>query len=129
MPTYEYKCSACGHGFEEFQPISSKPIRKCPKCGKLAVNRLISTGGGIIFRGSAFYQTDYRSESYKAGAKKESNEGKPAAATDTKSAGTDKNDPASAAPAPAATASSTSNPPQKSEGKKSKLAPGNKAAP
>ena len=118
MPTYEYKCSACGHVFEEFQSISSKPIRKCPQCGKLAVHRLISTGGGIIFRGSGFYETDYRSEKYKADAKKESNNGKPA--TDTKPAGTEKKDAASVESKPAAAASSVATAPQKSDGKKPK---------
>ncbi|HMD54006.1 MAG TPA: zinc ribbon domain-containing protein [Phycisphaerae bacterium] len=71
MPTYEYRCSKCGHEFEEFQSITAKPIRKCPKCGRMAVNRLISAGVGVIFRGSGFYQTDYRSEKYKEAAKKE----------------------------------------------------------
>ena len=71
MPTYEYRCGKCGHEFEEFQPITAKPIRKCPKCGRMAVNRLISAGAGVIFRGSGFYQTDYRSDKYKEAAKKE----------------------------------------------------------
>ncbi len=68
MPTYEYRCDACGHKWDEFQSISSKPSRKCPKCGKLKAERMISAGGGIIFKGSGFYQTDYRSDSYKKGA-------------------------------------------------------------
>lgn len=71
MPTYEYRCEKCGHEFEEFQSITAKPIRKCPKCGKNAVNRLISAGAGFIFKGSGFYQTDYRSEGYKESAKKD----------------------------------------------------------
>ena len=119
MPTYEYKCSACGHGFEEFQSISAKPVRKCPQCGKLAVNRLISAGGGVIFRGSGFYETDYRSENYKAEAKKESNNGKPA--TDTKPEVTEKTAPAPAEHKSAAVASSVATVPQKSDGKKPKL--------
>ncbi len=119
MPTYEYKCSACGHGFEEFQSISAKPVRKCPQCGKLAVNRLISAGGGVIFRGSGFYETDYRSENYKAEAKKESNNGKPA--TDTKPVGTEKTAPDPAEHKSAAVASSVTTVPQKSNGKKPKL--------
>lgn len=69
MPTYEYKCEACGHAFEQFQSIMAKPTRKCPKCGKAKVRRLISTGGGMIFKGSGFYITDYRSEGYKASEK------------------------------------------------------------
>lgn len=68
MPTYEYACRACGHRFEEFQSITAGALRKCPECGKLRLQRLIGTGAGIIFKGSGFYQTDYRSESYKQGA-------------------------------------------------------------
>jgi putative FmdB family regulatory protein len=65
MPTYDYVCENCDHRFELFQSIKAKPIRKCPKCGKLTVNRLIGAGAGIIFKGSGFYETDYRSDSYK----------------------------------------------------------------
>ena len=65
MPTYEYLCDNCGHGFEKFQSIKANPLKKCPSCSKLKLNRLLGTGGGIIFKGSGFYQTDYRSESYK----------------------------------------------------------------
>lgn len=67
MPTYEYCCDACGHQFEQFQSISAKSLRKCPGCKKPSLKRLIGTGAGIIFKGSGFYQTDYRSESYKKG--------------------------------------------------------------
>ncbi len=88
MPTYEYRCEKCGHEFEEFQSITAKPIKKCPKCGKPAVKRLISAGVGIIFRGSGFYETDYRSDQYKQAAKKESEAGKPeTTATDAKADG------------------------------------------
>jgi putative FmdB family regulatory protein len=59
MPTYEYECEVCHHHFEEFQKITDKPIRKCPKCGK-KTKRLISRGGGFIFKGSGFYITDYK---------------------------------------------------------------------
>src|ERR1700723_1268236 len=69
MPTYEYKCDACGFKFEKFQSIKSAPTRKCPHCGKNRVKRLIGTGAGLIFKGGGFYITDYRSESYKSGAK------------------------------------------------------------
>jgi len=69
MPTYEYTCDACGHAFESFQSITAKPIRRCPRCGRLRVRRLISAGAGVIFKGSGFYQTDYRSEAYKKAAK------------------------------------------------------------
>jgi len=65
MPTYEYICESCGYEFEQFQTIKARPMRKCPRCGKASLKRLIGVGAGIIFKGSGFYQTDYRSESYK----------------------------------------------------------------
>ena len=68
MPTYEYRCHACDNKWEEFQSIKAEPTKKCPKCKKAKAERIISAGGGIIFKGSGFYQTDYRSESYKKGA-------------------------------------------------------------
>jgi len=71
MPTYEYICDNCGYEFEKFQSITSKPLRACPKCKKNQLKRLIGPGGGIIFRGNGFYQTDYRSEGYKKAAEKE----------------------------------------------------------
>ena len=64
MPTYEYQCDGCGHRFEKFQSMTDKPLTRCPSC-KGVLKRLISAGAGIIFKGSGFYQTDYRSESYK----------------------------------------------------------------
>jgi putative FmdB family regulatory protein len=69
MPTYEYHCDACEHNFDEFQSINDKPLKKCPKCGKPKLRRIFGAGAAIIFKGSGFYQTDYRSESYKAAAK------------------------------------------------------------
>ncbi len=71
MPTYDYECKACGHTFEKFQSITAPSVRKCPECGKLKVKRLIGTGAGIIFKGSGFYETDYRSDSYKKAAEKD----------------------------------------------------------
>ena len=71
MPTYDYECKKCGHRFEKFQSITAKAIKKCPACGKNSVRRLIGSGAGIIFKGSGFYQTDYRSESYHKAAKAE----------------------------------------------------------
>ncbi|MHC4877938.1 MAG: FmdB family zinc ribbon protein [Planctomycetota bacterium] len=68
MPTYDYQCGNCDHQWEEFQSITAKPKRKCPECGKLKAKRMIGPGAGIIFKGSGFYQTDYRSSSYKKGA-------------------------------------------------------------
>src|SRR5215471_17616348 len=83
MPTYDYKCDACGHAFEKFQSISAAPIKKCPKCGKMKVKRLIGTGAGLIFKGSGFYITDYRDSGYKDKAKAES--GSSDGKTETKS--------------------------------------------
>lgn len=71
MPTYDYQCSNCDHTFEEFQSITAKPLRKCSQCGKNTLKRLIGCGAGVIFKGSGFYETDYRSEGYKAAAKAE----------------------------------------------------------
>ena len=68
MPTYDYICDACKHTWEEFQSITAKPTKKCPKCKKQKAHRRIGGGGGIIFKGSGFYQTDYRSDSYKKSA-------------------------------------------------------------
>lgn len=70
MPTYEYECTSCGHVFERFQSITDKPLKRCPEC-RCKVRRLIGSGAGIIFKGSGFYETDYRSESYKQAAKRE----------------------------------------------------------
>jgi putative FmdB family regulatory protein len=71
MPTYDYICENCGHRFERFQSITARPIRICPACGKRELKRLIGPGAGIIFKGSGFYQTDYRSENYKNAEKSE----------------------------------------------------------
>ena len=107
MPTYEYKCDACGHAFEAFHSMTAAPIRKCPACKKLKVKRLIGTGAGLIFKGSGFYITDYRDKSYADKAKAESGSG---AATDgaaatTTAAGEAKGASADAEPsAPAAAA-------------------------
>src|SRR4029077_20282788 len=65
MPTYEYACKACKHRFEELQSFSEAPLKKCPKCKKKKLQRLIGAGAAIVFKGSGFYQTDYRSDSYK----------------------------------------------------------------
>ena len=70
MPTYDYKCLACDAQFEKFQGITAPPIEECPECGG-KVKRLIGAGAGLIFKGSGFYTTDYRSEGYKESAKKD----------------------------------------------------------
>jgi len=68
MPTYDYVCDGCGHAFELFQSMTDEVKKTCPKCKKKKLRRLIGTGGAIDFKGSGFYKTDYRSESYKKGA-------------------------------------------------------------
>ena len=78
MPTYEYECEACGHHFDEFQSMSEEPLTKCPKCNKKKLRRLFGTGAAVLFKGSGFYETDYRSESYKSAAKAETEAAKPA---------------------------------------------------
>ena len=72
MPTYDYVCDACDHSFELLQSIKDEPKKKCPECGKSKLRRLFGTGAAIIFKGSGFYQTDYRSDSYKQKAAAES---------------------------------------------------------
>ena len=71
MPTYDYVCDACGHEWELFQPITAEPVKKCPECGRRRARRLLGTGAAVVFKGSGFYQTDYRSESYKKRAAEE----------------------------------------------------------
>src|SRR6202171_6279756 len=95
MPTYEYQCDACQHNFDDFQGINDKPLKKCPKCGKAKLRRVFGTGAAILFKGSGFYETDYRSESYKAGAKADAEKNKPATDNGT----TGKTDTPAAAPA------------------------------
>lgn len=87
MPTYDYECDACEHAFELFQAINDPVKKKCPECGKNKLRRLFGTGGAIVFKGSGFYQTDYRSESYKKGAKeaKKASEGSSSESSKTSS--------------------------------------------
>lgn len=94
MPTYDYHCGGCGHEFETFQSITSAPLKKCPKCKTAKLKRLIGAGAALLFKGSGFYTTDYRSDSYKKSAESETKsvtppaetkkEGKPDAKTDVK---------------------------------------------
>jgi putative FmdB family regulatory protein len=100
VPTYEYECDNCGHQFEQFQSITAKPLRKCPKCKKIALNRLIGAGAGVIFKGPGFYATDYRSEGYKKAKESETKTAAPAKdtakkepETKTKPAKKDKSNP------------------------------------
>ncbi len=74
MPTYDYRCDGCGHEFERFQSMTAKVLRTCPECGERKLKRLIGAGGAVIFKGSGFYQTDYRSASYKKAAEADKKE-------------------------------------------------------
>lgn len=87
MPTYDYHCTACDHAFEEFQSMTAPLLKKCPKCGKNKLERLIGTGAALMFEGSGFYITDYRSDSYKksAEADKPASESKSEGKSETKS--------------------------------------------
>ena len=76
MPTYDYVCDACDHEFELFQSITEPAKRKCPECGKNKLRRLIGTGAAIMFKGSGFYKTDYRSDTYKKHAEADKSSGK-----------------------------------------------------
>ena len=101
MPTYDYECDACGHKFEEFQSFAAEKLTDCPQCHKPALRRLFGTGAAILFKGSGFYETDYRSDGYKDAAKKaDTAAAPPAAAPASPSTPT-------AAPAPAATPKTT----------------------
>ena len=102
MPTYEYRCEACGHELELFQNISEAPKKKCPACKRSKLKRKIGGGAGFLFKGSGFYLTDYRSDSYKKAAEADS---KPPASSSGDGAGDGKKDgKASAAPSKPATA-------------------------
>jgi putative FmdB family regulatory protein len=103
MPTYDYECDACGHTFELFQGITEPVQKKCPNCGKLKLRRLFGTGAAVVFKGSGFYQTDYRSESYKKGAEKDkpASESKTESKTESKSESKSESTP-STEPKPAA---------------------------
>src|SRR5437868_10946002 len=92
MPTYEYVCNACAHQFDEFQSMTEKLLKKCPACGKPKLQRLFGTGAAVLFKGSGFYETDYRSESYKAAAKAEQEPTKPATAEKKEAASSGKSD-------------------------------------
>ena len=85
MPTYDYACDACEHKWEEFHSMTAKPTKKCPKCGKLKAKRLISAGAGLIFKGSGFYLTDYRSDSYKKSAEADKKASESSSSSESKS--------------------------------------------
>jgi putative FmdB family regulatory protein len=102
MPTYEYQCTACKKRFEQYQSIKDKSLKKCPSCGKNALERLIGIGAAVIFKGSGFYQTDYRSESYRKDAAADTKAAEPVAPPAKSDA---KDTTPAATPAPAATES------------------------
>lgn len=114
MPTYDYECDACDHKFELYQSITAEPEKTCPQCKKKKLRRLIGTGGAIVFKGSGFYQTDYRSDSYKKSASADSSStsssSKDKSSSDSKSTASDSSTSAST-PKPDAT-------PPKPKGKK-----------
>lgn len=86
MPTYDYECDACGHKFEHFQGMNDALLTKCPECKKSKLRRLLGMGAAIVFKGSGFYQTDYRSESYKkAQAAEKSSSGDSSSKSESKS--------------------------------------------
>lgn len=88
MPTYEYRCPSCNHEFEKFQRMSDDPVAECPKCGASA-ERILSGGAGLLFKGSGFYITDYRSDSYKKDASKgDGGSSKSEKSSDSSSSGT-----------------------------------------
>lgn len=111
MPTYEYVCSKCEKAFEAFQSMNDKPLTKCPdKACKGRVKRLLGTGAGLIFKGSGFYITDYRSEGYKSAAKSDS-----AASTASASATSDSSGSAKSEGKPAAKSGGDSKPAAKAK--------------
>jgi putative FmdB family regulatory protein len=98
MPTYDYQCDACDHKFELFQSIKDSPKKKCPKCGKSKLRRLFGTGAAIMFKGSGFYTTDYRSDSYRKAAKADSSHGETKASGDGKTSAEGKSSDTSSKP-------------------------------
>jgi len=103
MPTYDYQCQDCGHTFEVFQNMTARKLRKCPRCGG-KLKRLLGTGAGIIFKGSGFYATDYRSPSYREGEKKEKSKSTSKASSESTSSKKE----GKAAPAPESSGKSAS---------------------
>lgn len=102
MPTYDYKCKACGHTWELFQSMSAKHEKVCPECGRKTAERLIGTGAALLFKGSGFYETDYRSEGYKKSAEADKKSSSESTTTPAAAGGDAK--PVDAKPAPAAEA-------------------------
>ncbi|MDX2038500.1 MAG: FmdB family zinc ribbon protein [Isosphaeraceae bacterium] len=108
MPTYDYICDACAHEFEAFESIKADPQSICPACSKSTLRRKIGPGAAILFKGSGFYQTDYRSDSYKKGAEADKSSGPSASANSGTSSGSgDGGSSAKSESKPAAPAAST----------------------
>ena len=118
MPTYDYRCNACGHAFEEFQSITAPVMKKCPACKKLKLERLIGTGAAVMFKGGVFYETDYRSESYKSAAKADSDA--------AKSASEPKNDSKSGTKSDTSADSKSAKKPEKASSKQAPAQPSKK---
>ncbi|MFK7766655.1 MAG: FmdB family zinc ribbon protein [Mariniblastus sp.] len=112
MPTYDYECDACQHTWELFQRITEDPVKKCPECKKNKAVRQFGTGAAIMFKGSGFYETDYRSDSYKKSAKADSKK------SDSK--GDSKDSSSSKSDSPKSESKPKSDPPKKNGGNKKK---------
>lgn len=118
MPTYDYECDACDHRFELYQSIVAEPEKKCPKCKKLKLRRLIGTGAAVVFKGSGFYQTDYRSDSYKKSAAADSKSTNSETKSESSSASTDSKSSATTAAKADSKPAAASEPKPKGKGKK-----------
>jgi len=116
MPTYDYECDACAHKFEQFQGINEPVLTKCPECKKKKLRRLFGTGGAIVFKGSGFYQTDYRSENYKKGASADKSAGE-SKSSESKSGESKSSESKSSESKPASSSGSDSPKKSSSEGK------------
>ena len=116
MPTYDYECDACAHKFEQFQGINDPVLTKCPECKKKKLRRLFGTGGAIVFKGSGFYQTDYRSENYKKGASADKSAGE-SKSSESKSSDTKSSESKSSDSKPASSSSSDAPKKSSSDGK------------
>lgn len=121
MPTYDYECQACNHTLEVFQGINEPVLTKCPACGKKKLQRQFGTGAAIVFKGSGFYQTDYRSESYKKAAKSDQSSGESKSSesksTESKSAESKSSESKPAESKSSSKGESSSSPKGKSSGK------------
>jgi putative FmdB family regulatory protein len=109
MPTYDYICDNCGHEFEAFESIKADPQKDCPECQTPKLRRKIGAGAAILFKGSGFYQTDYRSESYKKAAKAEKSSSEPSGGSKGESSKTDAPKSDSGKSSPSSTSSSSTS--------------------